>query len=54
MKKLRYKLHWASNQGPKEILKWVIYDWKLIRPIAYSESRVKGRKICAFLNKLDK
>lgn len=49
-KKLRYRLHWASGQAPKPTLKWVIYDWKLICPIAYSESRVAARRLCAFLN----
>lgn len=49
-KKLRYKLHWASSYSPKPELKWVIYDWKLICPIAYSETRINGRKLCDFLN----
>ena len=50
-KKLRYRLHWASGQGPKPSLKWVIYDWQLkICPVAYVESRVTGRKVCALLN----
>jgi hypothetical protein len=48
--KLRYRLHWASGQGPKPSLKWAIYDWRLICPVAYAESRVTGRKICALLN----
>lgn len=52
VKKLRYRLHWSSGQGPKASLKWVIYDWMLICPVAYAESRVAGRKICDFLNEL--
>lgn len=52
--KLIYKLHWTSGHGPKLELKWTIYDWKLICPVAYSETRKNGRKICDFLNKLDK
>lgn len=50
MRKLRYKLHWASGDAPKPCLKWVIYDWVLICPVAYTESRVMGRALCAFLN----
>jgi hypothetical protein len=49
-KKLRYRLHWASGDAPKPSLKWVIYDWTLIAPVAYLESRVLGRKVCALLN----
>jgi hypothetical protein len=49
-KKARYRLHWASGGGPKPCLKWAIYDWYLICPVAYSESRVAGRALCAFLN----
>lgn len=49
-KKLRYRLHWASGDAPKPSLKWVVYDWTLICPVAYAESRVAGRKLCAFLN----
>lgn len=49
-KKPRYRLHWASGDAPKPTLKWVIYDWTLICPVAYAESRVAGRKLCAFLN----
>ncbi len=49
-KKLRYRLHWASGQGPKPSLKWVIYDWQLICPVAYAERRDEGRELCAFLN----
>jgi hypothetical protein len=51
MKAKRYRLHWASGQGPKPSLKWVIYDWVLICPIAYTETRVMGRKLREFLNK---
>lgn len=50
MKKLRYRLHWASGAAPKPSLRWVIYDWKLICPIAYTETRIIGRKICDLLN----
>jgi hypothetical protein len=50
MRKLRYRLHWASGDAPKPSLKWVVYDWKLICPVAYVESRVTGRKVCALLN----
>lgn len=53
-KKLRYRLHWASGHGPKPSLKWAIYDWRLICPVAYTESRVVGRKICALLNAEEK
>ncbi len=49
-RKPRYRLHWASGNAPKPSLKWVIYDWKLICPVAYSESRVAARRLCAFLN----
>lgn len=49
-KKLRYRLHWASGHGPKPSLKWVIYDWRLICPVAYFEARVTARKFCALLN----
>lgn len=48
--KPRYRLHWASGRAPDPLLKWVIYDWKLICPVAYSESRVAARRLCAFLN----
>ena len=51
--KPRHRLHWASGQAPKPSLKWVIYDWRLICPVAYSETRVAGRKVCDFLNALD-
>ena len=50
MKKLRYRLHWASGDAPKPVLKWAIYDWRLICPVAYVESRATGRKVCALLN----
>jgi hypothetical protein len=49
-KQLRYKLHWAAGQGPSPVLKWVIYDWKLICVVAYAETRVLGRKLADFLN----
>lgn len=49
--KLRYKLHWASGSAPRPVFKWVIYDWFYKCPIAYSESRIQGRKLCNFLNK---
>lgn len=49
-KKLRYRLHWSGQQAPKPSLKWVIYDWALFYPVAYCESRVTGRKVCALLN----
>jgi hypothetical protein len=49
-KKIRYRLHWASSEAPKPSLKWVIYDWTLIGPVAYLESRALGRKVCALLN----
>ena len=48
--KLRYKLHWASNQDLSSKLKWQIWDWTIRAPIAYLESRVIGRQICALLN----
>jgi hypothetical protein len=50
MKKLRYRLHWASGHAPKPSLKWVIYDWVLICPVAYAEKRSFGRKLCNWLN----
>jgi hypothetical protein len=50
MKKLRYRLHWAGQQAPKPSLKWVIYDWVLICPVAYHETRIMARKMCALLN----
>lgn len=50
MKKLRYRLHWASGDAPRPQFKWVIYDWNFRCPVAYAESRVGGRKLCAFLN----
>lgn len=53
-KKLRYRLHWASGSGPKPTLKWAIYDWRLICPVAYAESRKAGRAICDFLNHLER
>lgn len=49
-KKLRYRLHWSSGLAPKPSLKWVIYDWRLICPIAYCESRIEGRELTKFLN----
>ena len=49
-RKPRYRLHWASGATPRPALKWVVYDWTLICPVAYAETRVAGRKICAFLN----
>ena len=49
-KKLRYRLHWASGAAPSPSLKWVIYDWVLICPVAYVASRVFGRRLCALLN----
>lgn len=49
-KKLRYRLHWSSGQGPKPVFKWVVYDWNYFCPVAYAETRVNGRKICDFLN----
>ena len=52
MRKLRYKLHWASGVGPKPAFKWVIYDWQWICPVAYAETRVNGRRLCDFLNSL--
>ena len=56
MTKYRYKLHWNSgdsNRFPKCNFKWVIYDWKLICPIAFFETRKLGRIICNLLNKLN-
>ena len=54
-KKLRYRLHWASGNAPKPSLKWVIYDWqKPFCVVAYLESRVTARKVCALLNAEDK
>lgn len=50
MKALRYRLHWASSEAPKPSLKWAIYDWKLICPVAYTERRDTGRKLAALLN----
>ena len=50
MPKLRYRLHWASGQAPKPVLKWVIYDWALICPVAYAATRGAGQRLCAFLN----
>ncbi len=52
-KKLRYRLHWASGSAPKPSLKWAVYDWKLICPVAYAESRVVGRRLCDLLNFLN-
>jgi hypothetical protein len=49
-KRPRYQLHWASGQSPNPALKWAIYDWDLICPVAYMQSRVTGRKVCALLN----
>jgi hypothetical protein len=49
-KKLRYRLHWASGDAPRLSLKWAIYDWRLICPVAYVERRDTGRKVCALLN----
>ena len=54
MKKLRYRLHWASGDAPRPQLKWIVYDWKLICPVAYAETRVGGRRMCDFLNKESK
>lgn len=51
-RKFRYRLHWASGNSPKPELKWVIYDWKLICPVAYAETRKDGQKIRKFLNDL--
>ena len=50
--KLRYKLHWNSNSdnGP---FKWVIYDWNRSCPVAYAETRKRGRLICNYLNHLE-
>ncbi len=54
-KKTRYKLHWANGQGFKPELKWVIYDWqKPIGPVAYTESRIAGRKVCDLLNRVSR
>ena len=50
-KKLRYRLHWAAGEKPHTALKWVIYDWTFICPVAYAESRVGGRQLCEFLNR---
>lgn len=52
MKKLHYRLHWASGSGPRPSLKWVVYDWskEFCCPVAYAETRVMGRKLCAWLN----
>ena len=52
---VRYRLHWASGNAPRPSLKWVIYDWAKgkIGPVAYTESRVTGRKVCALLNAED-
>lgn len=52
-KKLRYRLHWASGDAPRPSLKWAIYDWKLICPVAYAERRETGRKIADFLNSIE-
>jgi hypothetical protein len=49
-KRPRSQLHWASGQSPNPALKWAIYDWDLICPVAYMQSRVTGRKVCALLN----
>ncbi len=49
MKKLRYKLHWNSNPEIPEF-KWVIYDWKFRKPIAYAQTRIFGRAVCWFYN----
>lgn len=49
MSKLRYKLHWNSNPEVKEF-KWVIYDWKLKKPIAYAQTRIFGRAVAWFYN----
>jgi hypothetical protein len=50
MKKLRYKLHWAGEHGPRPDFKWTIYDWKYSCPVAYAEKRADGRALCDFLN----
>jgi hypothetical protein len=50
MKKLRYRLHWASSDRPRPEFKWVVYDWKYFCPVAYSETRVGGRRLSEFLN----
>lgn len=48
--KVRYKLHWASGQGPSPELKWQIWDWVTRMPIAHLENRAIARKICKLLN----
>lgn len=48
--KTRYKLHWASGRGTSPELKWEIWDWTILAPIAYLENRAIGRRICALLN----
>lgn len=52
--KTRYKLHWASGQGPSPELKWQIWDWTIYKPIAHLENRKIGREICLLLNAIDK
>lgn len=46
----RYKLHWASGNGPSPELKWQIWDWKIRCVIAHLESRKLGRLIAQLLN----
>lgn len=48
--KQRYRLHWASGEGPAPQLKWQIWDWSLRKPIAHLESRSIGREVCRLLN----
>lgn len=49
-KKTRYKLHWASGNGPSPLLKWEIWDWSLRVPVVHLENRALGRQICKLLN----
>lgn len=50
MKAKRYRLHWASGRSPSPELKWQIWDWHLLKPVAYLENRALGRRICTLLN----
>ncbi len=51
--KARYRLHWASGQGPSNLLKWQIWDWTIRHPVVHIESRALGRLIAKLLNDHD-
>jgi hypothetical protein len=48
--KTRYKLHWASGNGPSPELKWQIWDWSIRHPVVHLGNRALGRQICKLLN----